>query len=38
MVLNLHLTLDQKKKIHISVEFYCKVNPAWSECFKMINS
>ncbi len=22
----------------ISVEYYCKDNPAWFKCFKMINS
>ncbi len=22
----------------ISVEYYCKVNPAWLTCWKMINS
>ncbi len=29
---------DFESVIEISVEYYCKVNPAWFTCLKMINS
>ncbi len=33
-----YYNLNLESLTAISVEYYCKVNPAWLTCLKMINS